>query len=100
MYKVLDFYDFQDEFESYGKDSLFTYDGLVALYFMLIENEKDSQEQRELDVITLCNSYTEYEDFDSITDAYPDLIHSERDLYNFYQYVKTDSGGYVVKNIY
>ena len=54
-------YDFTQAFKAYGRDSDFSYAGLQALFDYLEELEEDTGQEIELDVISLCCDYAEYE---------------------------------------
>ena len=55
-------YDFERAFLSYGRENQFTYEGKKALYEWLIDFEDDTGQEVELDVISLCCDFSEYED--------------------------------------
>jgi len=52
---------FKDAFKSMGRGDNFSYEGLTALYEMLIDFEEGTGEELELDVICLCCEYSEHE---------------------------------------
>ena len=61
MKKTINIYDFRDAFNRAGRGNQFTYDGLTALFEYLEDYEKDTGNEIELDVISLCCEFTEYE---------------------------------------
>jgi hypothetical protein len=70
MKKTIYFNDFVNEFNNYDRGKNFTHSGLHALFDYLEMLEYDGYEI-ELDVIALCDNYTEYTDFDEIKEDYP-----------------------------
>jgi hypothetical protein len=60
MITTINFYNFQNAFDSIRPNN-FSYHGLRALFDYVEQLEDDIQEQLELDVISLCCDYTEYE---------------------------------------
>lgn len=59
MKQTVTFTDFCDAFKSFGREN-FSYDGLEALFNQLEEDEAQTGEELELDVISLCSTYQEY----------------------------------------
>ena len=59
MKKSVSITDFMDAFEKM-RPSNFTYEGLECLYNYLIDFERDTDTEIELDVIALCCDYSEY----------------------------------------
>jgi hypothetical protein len=52
-------YDFAQAFKNYGRENQFTIKALDILFDFLEQIENDSNEQIELDVISICCDYTE-----------------------------------------
>ena len=85
MKQTVNFSTFQTAFESIRPDN-FTYEGLTALFNWIEQQEQDTGEEQELDVIALCCDFTEstYEeivkDYDlsdeefSISDEMPQAV--------------------------
>lgn len=57
--KTVDFSDFVREFELFGRQKNFSYNGLLALFDYLEELSEDTGSGYELDVIQLCCEYSE-----------------------------------------
>jgi len=53
--------DFIDTFRNYGREDDFSHAGLRALYLYLVELEEYYDTEIELDVVSLCCKYSEYE---------------------------------------
>jgi hypothetical protein len=70
MKQTINFYDFQQAFIQHDRHGSFSYQGLKALYNYLEELEEDTGEQYELDVISLCCDYSEYENLEDFHYAY------------------------------
>lgn len=97
MKQTIDFNDFRQAFESYGRGDQFTYEGLQTLFEMLEEYEQDTGEEIELDVIALCCDYSEYDSFEELTESY-DCIETEEDIADYTWYAKTETNGYIIQN--
>jgi hypothetical protein len=61
MITTVSIHDFREAFDTYNPMSNFSYDGLAALFDYLEDMEDALHEQRELDVISLCCAWTEYD---------------------------------------
>jgi len=61
MKKTINFNAFVHEFYSMGIDNHFSFEGLKALYNALIDFEKATGQEQELDVIMLCWTFSEYD---------------------------------------
>lgn len=66
--KTVDFRGFVREFELFGRQKNFSYNGLLALFDYLEELSDDTGSGYELDVIQLCCDYSE--------DSYSDISHN------------------------
>ena len=60
MYKMIDVWNFREEFEKMGRSEHFSYEGLGELFEFYKEWE-DPQNHYKLDVIAICCAWTEYE---------------------------------------
>lgn len=69
MYQTINRSQFHDAFSDDRKNQ-FSYEGKNALFEHLEQYEEDTGEQIELDTITLCCDYTEYDDFESFQAEY------------------------------
>lgn len=61
MYQTVSFYDFQRAFSEHERSDSFSYSGLEALFNHFEEMEEDTGEQIELDVISICCDFSEYD---------------------------------------
>ena len=69
MKQSVTFTDFLDAFRAHGREDQFSYSGLRVLFNSLEEYEESTGEEIELDVISLCCDYCEY-DADETIDNY------------------------------
>jgi hypothetical protein len=60
MITTVNIHDFREAFRTLRPNS-FSYDGLASLYYYLVQLEEDLGEAIELDVISICCDWTEYE---------------------------------------
>jgi hypothetical protein len=72
MKQSINFETFKIKFKSLRPNN-FTDEGLFALYNYLIEYENDTNEEIELDVISLCCDYSEYKNFKELKSNYLDV---------------------------
>ena len=66
LIKRIYFNDFLDEFKKYGREDQFSYGGKKALFHYL----EEILDYIELDVISICCSYTEYNSLKEFCDDY------------------------------
>ena len=71
MFQRVNFSDFRQAFLNHDRGNQFSYEGLKALFDYLEEQERDTGEEMELDVIALCCEYSEYKDFQEFKEDYP-----------------------------
>ena len=79
MYKTLNRFDFEQEFENYSRADQFSNYALGKLFEHFEMAEEDSGESIELDVIAICCEYTEYSSLSELQADYND-IETEEDL--------------------
>ena len=70
LVRTVYFNDFLKEFEEYGREDQFTYEGKKALYDYLYQLGEDIGEPIELDVIGLCGEFTEFENLQEFNNYY------------------------------
>ena len=77
----------------------FSYEGLKALYNYFVELEAELNEDLELDIISICCEYTEYENFEEIIEAYSNLnIKTIEDLAEYTTIIRVDKKGLIIAN--
>ena len=91
IYQRIDFNDFQNAFDRYGRSAQFSSTGLQMLFDYIVELSNDIGEGIELDVIALCCQYSEHtleeflnyykhdDDLDSIEELEQTLIDGDLD---------------------
>ncbi len=96
MKRIITESDFIDEFIAYDRENHFSYEGKEALYDYLTGIEEDANIEIELDVIDLCCSYSEYEDFEELQQDYAD-IESIEELKDYTTVIKINGGGIIIE---
>ncbi len=66
-------HNFRKRFIDYGRKHHFSYDAIEALYRDLIETEASTGCEYTLDILELCDEYSEYENMRDFLIDYPDL---------------------------
>ena len=82
MINTINKYEFSDAFQKMGRGDQFSYEGLIALFDYLEILEDDIGEPIELDVISLCCEYTEYENLKEFQNDYGDEYETLESIYN------------------
>jgi hypothetical protein len=72
MVQRIDVHRFRDAFSKMGRKDQFSYEGLGALFELL--EELNEGRTYELDVIGLCETYSEYEDYIELWKEYSNLF--------------------------
>ena len=70
LVKEVTFNDFLREFEEFGRANNFSYEGKRALYEYLNDLSEDLGEHIELDIISLCCDFTEYDSLEQFIENY------------------------------
>ena len=70
MYKNINWWDFDRAFLQCNRETQFSYEGRQALFGYLEGYEEDTGETIDLDVISLCCSYEEYENIEDYLGSY------------------------------
>ena len=96
LVKRVSFYDFLKEFEEFGREGQFSYEGKEALYNYL--NELDIGEPIELDIIGICCDFTEYESLEEFNHDYQ-LDLNDIDDINYYTIViRIDEDRFIIQD--
>jgi len=80
LIKKITFNDFVEEFEKYGRGEQFSYEGKKALYDYLNDLAEDTGEVIELDVISLCCEFVEYDSLEQFNDDYSYSLGDIKDI--------------------
>ena len=81
MYQEINVYQFIDEFNAIRPDN-FSYDGLTVLYDYFEELENDLGDKIELDVVSLCCDFSEYDNLKELNEDYDNKYESLDELAN------------------
>ena len=70
LIRKIELEDFLGEFERFGRGDQFSFEGKKALFAFLNELSEDTGEPIELDVISLCCNFTEYDSVEEFNRDY------------------------------
>ena len=98
MINTINKYEFSDAFQKMGRGDQFSYEGLIALFDYLEILEDDIGESIELDVISLCCEYSEYDNLKEFQNDYGDEYESLDDIENDTTLIKIeDEEGFIIR---
>ena len=97
MIRTINEYDFIDAFKKMGREDNFSYDGLVALYEELEMVENDIGKPIELDVITLCCEFAEYDNLEEFQADYGDEYETIEDIQNATTVIMIDDDSFIIQ---
>ena len=98
MINTINKYEFTDAFHKMGRGDQFSYEGLIALFDYLEMLEDDIGEPIELDVISLCCEYSEYDNLKEFQNDYGDGYESIDDIENDTTLIKIeDEEGFIIR---
>ena len=99
MINTINKYEFSDAFQKMGRGDQFSYEGLIALFDYLEMLEDDIGEPIELDVISLCCEYSEYENLKEFQDDYGDEYETLESIYNRTALIQVeDTERFIIQN--
>jgi len=87
--------DFRHAFNAYGRNDCFTYAGQEALFDYLEELEDSTGTPIELDIVSLCCKFAEYDAIEDVMNEYPSIENLD-DLREKTSVIEFD-GGLIVK---
>jgi len=76
MYQTINRYDFHNAFKAMGRETQFSFEAKDLLYDFLEEDEKNTDDGIELDVVSLCCEYSE-EHYKDIFNGYDIICESD-----------------------
>ena len=82
MKQTVSLCDFESAFRGSQYENNFSYDGLQALFNYLEEQEEETGEELELDIVALCCEYTEYESLEEFRESYSSDYETMEDIEN------------------
>ena len=98
MINTINKYEFSDAFHKMGRGKQFSYEGLDALFDYLEMLEEDIGEPIELDVISLCCEYSEYDNLKEFQNDYGDEYESIDDIENDTTLIKIEGEeGFIIR---
>jgi hypothetical protein len=80
MYQTISFYDFERAFVNHGRESQFTYLGKQELFDWLECLEDDQGKPIQLDIISLCCEFTEFESIKEFQEEYGEQYETFEDI--------------------
>jgi len=98
LVKSVSFSDFLQEFERYGRENHFSYEGKKALFEYLDELSEDIGEPIELDVIGICCDFTEYENLEEFNNNYGFDIESLEELEYYTTVIQIDDDRFIIQD--
>lgn len=102
LVKTVTFNDFLEEFENYGRENQFSYEGKKALFDCLEELSEDLGEPIELDVIAICCDFTEYSNLEEFNNDYSYTISEDiddiKDIQNYTIVIPIDKQSFIIQN--
>lgn len=96
MKQTINFSQFCDSFRG-SYENNFSYEGKMALFDYLENYEDETGEEIELDPISLCCEYAEYNSFKEIKKEYPNII-NRNDLEDTTIVIECDNGHLIIQN--
>ena len=93
MKQTVNFSEFCNGFRDLDRNKHFTYEGKRALFDYL----EGSKKSTEIDVIALCDEYTEYENYEELKEAYPN-IEGKDILPGYTTVIKIDNEKFIIQN--
>ena len=102
LIKKVYFNDFIKEFKKYGREDQFSYEGKKALFNYLNELGEDIGEPIELDIISLCCEFTEYDNLKEFCNNYGytigDDIDDIDDINEYTTVIRIDEQSFIIQN--
>ena len=97
LVKSVSFYDFVKEFEEFGREGQFSYEGKEALYNYLNELAEDLGEPIELDIIGICCEFTEYESLEEFNHDYQLDLDDIDDISDYTIVIRIDEERFIIE---
>lgn len=98
LVKRVSFYDFLKEFEEFGREGQFSYEGKRALFDYLNELGEDLGEPIELDIIGICCDFTEYESLEEFNHDYQLDLDDIDDINYYTTLIKVDENSFIIQD--
>ena len=98
LVKKVSFNDFLEEFKEYGRDDSFSYEGKKTLYDYLWELGEDLGQPIELDIISICGEFTEFENLQEFNDYYNYDLDSIDDINYYTVVIPIDEDRFIIQD--
>ena len=101
MKQTISFTQFLAAFNAVNRTEQFTYAGLRALYDWLEQMDEDCGTETELDVISLCCEFSEYEDLKEFHRNYDEEDYPDIDtIRDHTQVIEIDDESFIIQDFY
>ncbi len=98
LVKTISFNDFLEEFRRYGREDQFSDEGKKAIYDYLNDLSEDTGEHIELDIISICCDFTEYNTVKEFNRDYGEDIEDIEDIRDFTTVITIDKDSFIIQN--
>jgi len=97
MKSTVGFYDFERAFVDMGRTESFGYQAKRAIFNYIESIEDSTGEEIELDVVSICGDFNEYESIEEFKKEYGEDYESIYDIRDITTVLELDDGGFVVE---
>ena len=98
LVKIVSFYDFLKEFEEFGRQDSFSYEGKKALYNYLNDLGDDIGQPIEFDVIGLCGDFTEFDSLEEFNNYYNLDLEDIEDINDYTVVIPIDEESFIIQD--
>ena len=98
LIKKVSFNDFLKEFEEFGRQDSFSYEGKKALYNYLNDLGDDIGQPIEFDVIGLCGEFTEFESIQEFNNYYNLDLEDIEDINDYTVVIPIDEESFIIQD--
>lgn len=98
LVKRVYFSDFVEEFEKFGREDQFSYEGKRALFDYLNELGEDIGKPIELDIVGICCDFTEYESLTEFNDDYGCDVDCIEDIQDYTVVIPIDEDRFIIQD--
>jgi|SRR5690606_7441880 len=95
--KEVTFYDFLKEFEEFGREDQFSFEGKKALFDYLNELSDDLGEYIELDIIAISCGFVEYESIEEFNHDYQLDLDDIDDVQDYTTVIPIDGKSFIIQ---
>ena len=98
LVQKVSFYDFLKEFEEFGRQDSFSYEGKKALYNYLNDLGDDIGQPIELEIIGLCGEFTEYDSLEEFNNYYNLDLDCIDDINDYTIVIPVDDESFIIQD--